>query len=399
MSFANLPTKELRDTALFKPLKVGNTTVQQRIAMAPLTRFRATNPEHIPTDVMREYYSQRSKRPGTMIITEGTFPAEYAAGYNDIPGLWSDAQAKEWAKIYKAIHDNKSFVWAQLWVLGSHSVPEVIAKNGSRNDAPTDDWYPTDELRDQAKQFGKESRAITKEQIKQYIQSYVSAAKRAIAAGADGVEVHSANGYLLNQFLDPASNKRTDEYGGSIENRARFTLEVVDAVVEAVGHDKVGVRFSPYGEFGRMTGTVDPTVIAQYAYIIGQLEQRAIDGKRLAYIHVVEPRVTDPSVEEGQAVYNGGTNDFVYSIWKGVILRAGGYAHYPDTAAHDAELGRTVIVYGRYFIANPDLPDRLEKGQPLNSYRRQYFYASTALGYTDYPTYEEAVAKGYKQQS
>ncbi|AAS54819.1 AGR329Cp [Eremothecium gossypii ATCC 10895] len=399
MSFSSLPTKELRNTALFKPLKVGNTTIQHRIALAPLTRLRTTNPEHIPTDIVREYYDQRSKRPGTLVITEGTFPSASTAGMNDVPGIWSAEQASEWAKIFKVIHDNKSFAWVQLWVLGSQNDPSVIAKNGLRNDSASDDWYPSDGVRDLAKQLNVPSRAITKDQIKEYIQIYVSAAKRAIEAGADGVEVHSANGYLLNQFLDSVSNKRTDEYGGSIENRARFTLEVLDALAEAVGPEKVGVRFSPYGTFGNMAGTVDPNTVAQYAYIAGQLEKRAAEGKRLAYIHVVEPRVTDPSVEEGQSVYNGGTNDFFYSVWKGIILRAGSYAHHLDAAVRDAELGRTVIVYGRYFISNPDLPDRLEKGLPLNNYRRELFYTNEAEGYIDYPVYEEAVAKGYKQQS
>ena len=240
---------------------------------------------------------------------------------------------------------------------------------------------------------GNKQHGITKDEIKQYIKEYVQAAKNSIAAGADGVEIHSANGYLLNQFLDPISNKRTDEYGGSIENRARFTLEVVDAVVDAIGADKVGIRLSPYGTFGSVSGGSEPTLLAQYAYVIGELERRAPEGKRLAFVHLVEPRVTNPRLDEGEGVYKDGTNDVVYSIWKGPIIRAGNYALHPEAAARDVSVDeRTLIAYGRFFIANPDLVDRLEKGLPLNEYNRELFYAMTDKGYTDYPTYEQVLA-------
>nr|4RNX_A Chain A, NADPH dehydrogenase 1 [Saccharomyces pastorianus]4RNX_B Chain B, NADPH dehydrogenase 1 [Saccharomyces pastorianus] len=241
--------------------------------------------------------------------------------------------------------------------------------------------------------------SLTKDEIKQYIKEYVQAAKNSIAAGADGVEIHSANGYLLNQFLDPHSNTRTDEYGGSIENRARFTLEVVDALVEAIGHEKVGLRLSPYGVFNSMSGGAETGIVAQYAYVAGELEKRAKAGKRLAFVHLVEPRVTNPFLTEGEGEYEGGSNDFVYSIWKGPVIRAGNFALHPEVVREEVKDKRTLIGYGRFFISNPDLVDRLEKGLPLNKYDRDTFYQMSAHGYIDYPTYEEALKLGWGTSS
>lgn len=387
----------LKNTNLFKPIKIGNTTVQHRVVMPPLTRMRAHHPGNIPNrDWAVEYYDQRSRRPGTMIISEGAFPSPQSGGYDNAPGIWSEEQIAEWKKIFAKIHENKSFVWVQLWVLGRQAFADVLARDGLRYDSASDEIYMDEDSKKRALTSGNKQHGITKDEIKQYIKEYVQAAKNSIAAGADGVEIHSANGYLLNQFLDPISNKRTDEYGGSIENRARFTLEVVDAVVDAIGADKVGIRFSPYGTFGSVSGGSDPTLLAQYAYVIGELEKRAHEGKRLAFVHLVEPRVTNPFFTEGEGVYKDGTNDFVYSIWKGPIIRAGNYALHPEAAARDVGVDeRTLIGYGRFFISNPDLVDRVEKGLPLNKYNRDLFYAMTDKGYTDYPTYDEAIKLGW----
>ncbi|SCW01008.1 LAFE_0D03048g1_1 [Lachancea fermentati] len=386
----------LKDTNLFKPIKVGNTTLEHRVVLPPLTRMRAHHPGNIPNkDWAVEYYDQRSKVPGTMVITEGSFPSPQCGGYDNAPGVWSKEQMVQWEKIFKKIHENKSFVWVQLWVLGRQAFPDTLARDGLRYDSASDDVYMDEESKKKAIECNNRLHGLTKDEIKQYIKDYVHAAKNCIEYGADGVEIHSANGYLLNQFLDPISNKRTDEYGGSIENRARFTLEVVDAIIDAIGPEKTGIRLSPYGTFGTMSGASDPDLLAQYAYVIGELEKRAKAGKRLAYLHLVEPRVTNPFFTEGEGWYKEGTNDFAYSIWKGPIIRAGNYALDPKAAETDVDKDdRTLIGYGRLFISNPDLVKRLKDGLPLNKYNRDLFYAFTDKGYVDYPTYEDAVKQG-----
>lgn len=386
----------LKDTNLFKPIKIGNTELKHRCVLPPLTRMRAHHPGNIPNkDWAVEYYNQRSSREGTMIITEGAFISAQAGGYDNAPGIWSQEQVEEWKKIFAKIHENKSFVWVQLWALGRQSYADTLARDGLRYDSASDGIYMDDEQKERAIKSNNPQHGITKDEMKQYIKEYVEGAKNSIAAGADGVEIHSANGYLLNQFLDPKSNQRTDEYGGSIENRSRFVLEVVDAVVAAIGHERVGIRFSPYGTFGTMSGGADPTLIAQYAHVIGEIEKRAKEGKRLAFIHLVEPRVTNPFLTEGQGEYNDGTNDFVYSIWKGPVIRAGNLAYHPETVKELVKDDRTLIGYGRLWIANPDIVNRIENGLPLNKYDRDTFYAMTDKGYLDYPTYEEAVKLGY----
>lgn len=386
----------LGDTNLFKPIKIGNNELLHRAVIPPLTRMRAQHPGNIPNrDWAVEYYAQRAQRPGTLIITEGTFPSPQSGGYDNAPGIWSEEQIKEWTKIFKAIHEKKSFAWVQLWVLGWAAFPDILARDGLRYDSASDNVHMNAEQEEKAKKANNPQHSITKDEIKQYVKEYVQAAKNSIAAGADGVEIHSANGYLLNQFLDPHSNNRTDEYGGYIENRARFTLEVVDAVVDAIGPEKVGLRLSPYGVFNSMSGGAETGIVAQYAYVLGELERRAKAGKRLAFVHLVEPRVTNPFLTEGEGEYNGGSNEFAYSIWKGPIIRAGNFALHPEVVREEVKDPRTLIGYGRFFISNPDLVDRLEKGLPLNKYDRDTFYKMSAEGYIDYPTYEEALKLGW----
>ncbi|CCE64447.1 hypothetical protein TPHA_0H02440 [Tetrapisispora phaffii CBS 4417] len=386
----------LGNTNLFKPMKIGNTTVKHRVVMPPLSRMRANEDHVLDKDWTIKYYDQRSKREGTMIIAEGAFPSAQCGGYAGAPGIWSAEQTAQWKKIIQKVHDNKSFMWVQLWVLGRQAPPANMASAGLRFDSPSDLPYQNEKQEAAAKEAGTVQHGITKDEIKQYVADYVNAANNAIAAGAEGVEIHCANGYLLNQFLDPKSNKRTDEYGGSIENRARFPLEVVDAVIAAIGAEKVGIRFSPYGIFGDMSGGDNPMLISQFSYIIGELERRGKEGKRIAYVHVVEPLATDFMLTEGDGILEGVTNDFVFSIWKGPIIRAGNLSLNPAIVREYVKDDRTLIAYGRYFVSNPDIVDRVEKGLPLNNYDQPHFYTMTAEGYIDYPTYDEAIKAGYK---
>lgn len=355
------------DINLFKPIQVGSFELQQRLAMAPLTRFRALG--HQPLDLHTTYYGQRSSAPGTLIITEATFISEKAGGYPNAPGIFTDEQIDAWRKVYRRVHENESRIFQQLWALGRSATKAELDKKGlpyvSASPIPTATGTP---------------RALTKEEIKEYIQDYVSAAKAAISAGADGIEIHSANGYLLDQFLHENTNQRTDEYGGSIENRARFTLEVVDAVISAIGANKVAVRFSPWSMFGGLDTGV--SVIPQFSYVIAELQKRALNGHELAYVHVVEPRVAIKDKDE--PTITTGSNNFVRDIWTGVLVRAGGYK-YEHALADTNEDDKLVVALGRLFIANPDIVKRWKEGLSLNKYERSTFYTSGEKGYTDYP--------------
>jgi len=386
---------------MFKPLKVGNTEVLHRAFMPPLTRMRAQHPGNVPTtEWAAKYYDQRSKRPGSMLITEGTFISPQAGGYDHAPGIWSDEQVAGWKKIFAKIHENKSFVWVQLWNLGRHAGIREMARDGLRYDSASDGVYMDEESEKLSLEVKNPQHGLTQDEIKQYIKEYIHAAKNSIEAGADGVEIHGAHGYLLNQFLDPLSNKRTDKYGGCIENRARFTLEVVDALIDAIGAEKIGIRLSPYHTYGTMSGSKDPCTIATFAYVIGELEKRRRDGKPLAYIHMTEPLINDnstgPITEPVVKKHEEGTNEFVFSIWKGPVLRTGELGENPTLATKLLENDRTMIGYGRYYISTPDIIDRLENGLPFNTYRYKLFYGQTEEGYTDYPTYKEAIKLGYK---
>lgn len=386
----------LRDTNLFQPTIVGKCQLEHRLVMPPLSRFRAKYPGNIPnSDLTAEYYCQRSKVPGTMIITEGVIISPQAGGYDNAPGIWSGNQIKEWKKIFKKVNDNKSFVWVQLWTLGRQAYPDTLARDNLRYDSASDEVYLDEKFHETAILAHNPQHAISKEEIQQYINDYVRAAQNSIAAGASGVEIQCANGYLLNQFLDPKTNKRNDEYGGSISNRSKFILEVVDSVSDAIGYDRVGIRFSPFGTFGNQSGAEEPLIVAQYAHIIGELEERGKEGRRLAYIHLVEPRVVNYILPEGDGGCNEVSNEFIFSIWNGKVIRAGDLALHPEVATRMTENDNTLLAYGRFWISNPDFVVRLKEGLPLNKYNRDEFYTSTDTGYTDYPCYKEALELGY----
>ncbi|KAJ7106665.1 hypothetical protein C8R44DRAFT_843125 [Mycena epipterygia] len=346
---------------LFEPLTVGTAALQHRAVLAPLTRYKAST-EH--------YYTQRANKPGTLLITEATFIAARAGGYSHIPGIWSAEQIAAWKVITKSVHAKGSFIFMQLWALGRAASPQHLT-----TEDPSFPYVSASDV--QLTGQDQPPRPLTVPEIKEYAGLYAQAAKNAIDAGCDGVEIHSANGYLLDQFLQDVSNKRTDEYGGSIENRARFVLEVVDAVVAAIGAEKTAIRFSPWSPFQDM-GMADP--LPTFSYVIAQLAARYPD---LAYIHLVEPRINGNATRDEVGVHE--TNDTLRALWAPrPVIRAGGFTR--EGAIEAAESG-DLIAFGRLYISNPDLPERLEKNIPRTAYERSTFYIigeDSPRGYTDH---------------
>ncbi|KAF5100523.1 hypothetical protein D0Z00_001251 [Geotrichum galactomycetum] len=389
---------------LFKPITVGKIVPQHRLVMAPLTRFRS--PNHVPTDLVAQYYKQRASAPGTLIISEATFITEAAGGYENVPGIYNPAQIAAWGKVAASIHEQNSFFFIQLWSLGRAADKNYLDRLGHKYVAPSaipnpgvnvkyvqkkqevEDWnkqHPEDLKPVPEEPVNPVPHALTEEEILAYIDAFVQAAKNAVAAGADGVEIHNANGYLLEQFLSESSNQRTDKWGGSVENRARFTLAVVDAVVAAIGAERTGIRLSPWRSYAQADESSSP--LEQWSYVFNELERRGREGKRLAYIHLVEPRADLGS--NPHAIYNkSGDNAAFVKLWSGSLIRAGGYKLESALAATDAD-ARLLIGVGRYFISTPDLVARWRLGREPNPYNRSTFYSPGAKGYTDYPFAEE----------
>lgn len=368
---------------LFKPIRVGATQLSNRVVMAPLTRTRAE--KHVPSDLAVEYYTQRASTAGTLLISEATYIHPSAGGHKDreglVPGIWGDASIiAGWKKVIDGIHSKGSKIYIQLWDIGRVANYDVLQKTGHDLVGPSAIAQAGDE------DGAKHVRALTIPEIKQKVQLYVEAAKNALEAGADGVEIHSANGYLPDQFIHWNSNHRTDEYGGSIENRSRFSLEIIDAVSAAIGADRVGVRFSPWTTFQDMEVNEEKS-LPQFKYLFEQLENRAKENEknRLSYIHVIEPRadgIHDATPKSWQS------NDPFRKIWTGDLIRAGGYNR--ETAIETAqEDDKTLIGFGRYFIANPDFVYRLENDLPLTHWDRPSFYTPGPHGYTDYPFFKK----------
>ncbi|KAH7329554.1 hypothetical protein B0I35DRAFT_386493 [Stachybotrys elegans] len=359
----------MSDSRLFKPLQIGNNTLQHRVVMAPLTRFRVQDHTHVPLPFVKEYYAQRASTPGTLLITEATFISKAAGGYSNAPGIWSSEQIEAWKEVTSAVHAKGSFIWLQLWAHGRAAGKDVAEAEGFTVKAPSAIPMGPGEVVPEE---------MSHEDIQTFIGYYAQAAKNSIEAGFDGVEIHGANGYLIDQFVRDGSNQRTDEYGGSVENRSRFALEVTKAVVDAVGADKVGIRLSPFNPYQGMSAT-DP--VGQFGHLIKELSKF-----KLAYLHFVESlyneRAEDPE-----------TSDFALEAWGNTspILLASGFT--PAKAKEIVENHKDkdiAIVFGRHFLANPDLPFRISKDLALNEYNRDTFYLiGKPEGYTDYPFSQE----------
>jgi NADPH2 dehydrogenase len=360
------------NSRLFQPLKVGNATLKNRVAMAPLTRFRADD-DHVPLPMVAEYYAQRASVPGTLLVTEATFIHPQNGGYANAPGIYNQAQIDAWRKVTDAVHQKGSYIFLQLWALGRVADPKVAEKEGititSSSPIPLSSEYPV-------------PKELTVEEIKETVGRYAQAAKNAIAAGFDGVEIHGANGYLIDQFNQDKVNQRTDQYGGSVENRSRFAVEVTEAVVAAVGAERTGIRLSPFSEF---QGMKMENPVPQFSDLTTKLNKFG-----LAYLHLVESRISgNADTEQSDRL-----NPFI-DIWNGPVLIAGGFK--PDSSKRlvDEEFPTKdiVVVFGRYFISTPDIVFRLKKGIELNRYNRDTFYnAKSEVGYLDYPFSQEFLA-------
>ncbi|KAA1472904.1 FMN-linked oxidoreductase [Dentipellis sp. KUC8613] len=356
---------------LFQPILVGDLTLPHRIALAPLTRMRNTA-AYVPTELTRKYYERAAKgAEGGLLITEATSIAAKAGGMPNIPGIWSEEQIAAWKEIVTAVHAEGAPIYLQLWAMGRAASPDLLAAEGHEY-VSSSPW---------TNQQGQTPRELTIPEIKEYVQLYATAARNAVErAGFDGVEIHGANGFLIHQFLVEKSNFRADEYGGSIEKRARFGLEVVKAVTEVVGQKKTAIRLSPFlNMFDWEWDNPKPT----YTYFVEQLRDQFPD---LAYIHSVEPRTSpfdDTFTKLDDSVGSG--NDFLRNVWSPrPFVIAGGYG--PETAKFDADkYEHDIIALGRHYIANPDLPRRIRENLPLNKYDRPTFYAQSAEGYIDYP--------------
>ncbi|KAA1472760.1 FMN-linked oxidoreductase [Dentipellis sp. KUC8613] len=337
-----------------------------------MTRCRASA-DHVLMDMAVEYYTQRASTPGTLLITEACIVHPKAGGFAHAPGIYNEEQIAAWKKVVDAVHARGSYIVLQLWGVGRAASPELLAAEGGY-DLVAASPIP----------FSNSSnipRALTIQEIKEYPDMFASAARTAIyKAGFDGAEIHGANGYLLDEFLQDVTNTREDEYGGSVENRCRFTLEVVGAVAAAVGQERTATRCSPFSPYLEM-GMKDP--YPTFTHLVTRLRDLY---PSLMYLHFIEPRMDgSDDVFAAMTPEIGSANDFARRIWAPrPFVSAGGFTR--ETALHVAEKYGDVIVFGRHFVSNPDLVRRVKEGLPCNKYDRKTFYApETPVGYIDYP--------------
>ena len=363
-------------TSLFEPTHAGDIALANRIAMAPLTRNRA--PDAIPTELTATYYAQRAT--AGLIISEATAISPEGQGYADVPGLYGTEQLDGWKKVTRAVHEAGGKIVVQLWHVGrishtslqpGHAKP--VAPSAIRAHAKTvllKDGVPT--FTDTS-----EPRALDAEELPRIVQDYRHAARNAIAAGFDGVEIHAANGYLIDQFLKTGANQRTDDYGGSIKNRARLLLEVTRAIVDEIGGGRTGIRLSPVTPANDIVDENPPPL---FDYVVRELGKLG-----LAYVHVIEGATGGPrELPDRPFDYAELRNAYRAAGGKGAWMVNNGY----DRALAEAALanGADIVAFGRPFISNPDLVERLKQNAPLNELNRDTLYGGGAKGYTDYPT-------------
>jgi N-ethylmaleimide reductase len=364
---------------LFTPAQIGRITLNHRVVMPPMSRLRAQPGTGIPSDLMLEYYSQRAS-DGGLILTEATAIAASARGYYHAPGLYTDEHVAGWKRITAAVHAKGAYMFTQLWHAGRTTHISITGSQPVTASVDPTYWADPSIVVDTPDGLLQTSphRALETAEITDILEQYRAAAHNAKKAGFDGVELMAANGHLIDQFLQDNTNKRTDQYGGSIENRARLLVEGVQTLAEVWGADRVGVRLAPCGTFNGM-GDSNPRALFRYV-------AERLDGFGLAYLHLIEPRVKGgETISEAQAPI---VTQELSKIFQGRVIAAGGFN--PDTAEASVANGdASLIAFGRLFIANPDLPKRIERDLPLNPYDRSTFYGYDGRGYTDYPTYEK----------
>jgi len=353
---------------LFSPVQVGPYALANRIVMAPMTRSRA-GPGNVPTAMNATYYAQRAS--AGLIVSEGTQISPQGVGYPGTPGIHSAEQIAGWARVTDAVHGNGGRIFLQLWHVGRISHP-TLQPDGALPVAPSA-IRPEGKLWTGAGMLPFETpRALATDEIPGIVESFRAGAANALAAGFDGVEIHAANGYLIDQFLRDKTNRRTDRYGGSIENRARLAIEVTEAVAGVWGADRVGIRFSPTHPFNDMA---DSNPAATFGHVAAQLSSLG-----LGYLHIVEPAPTDP-------IPAGPHPDvrLFRPLWRGPLIANRGY----DRARGDALLAEgaaDLVSFASLYLANPDLPERLAHDGPFTPPDRKTFYGGGEAGYTDYPT-------------
>nr|XP_043624336.1 12-oxophytodienoate reductase 1-like [Erigeron canadensis] len=349
---------------LLTPYTMGKFQLSHRVVLAPLTRERSYGNVPQPHAVL--YYSQRTTKGG-FLITEATGISDTSMGSTYTPGIWTKEQVEAWKPIVDVVHAKGGIIFCQLWHVGRQSHTK-FQPNGQAPVSSTDKGLPYET-------FTPPRRLMT-EEIPLVVNDYRLAARNAIEAGFDGVEIHAAHGYLLDQFLKDAVNDRTDKYGGSLENRCRFTLEVVDAIAKEIGGDKVGIRLSPFADYMQSSDS-NPVALGVYM-------AESLNAYNIAYCHMVEPRMKDVviTVESPDSLLP------MRKAFKGTFMSAGGYG-LEDGNKAIAENRTDLVAYGRLFLANPDLPKRFELNAPLNNYDRATFFTSdSVVGYTDYPFLE-----------
>ncbi len=352
---------------LLTPYILGPTKLKNHVVMAPMTRSRAV--KNVPNELMATYYSQRAG--AGLIITEGISPSPNGLGYSRMPGIFSKEQVEGWKPVTRAVHRKEGKIFAQLMHAGrvghSSNLPKAARILGpSAVTIPGQIWTDTDGMQP----YGEASE-MTLSEIAEVKREFVQAARNAKAAGFDGIELHGANGYLLEQFLSPHSNRRTDQYGGSIQNRTRLVLEIAREVSDEIGKERTGIRLSPYGLYNDMPHYAE--IEATYTYLIRELDRIGV-----VYVHLIDTEGSLP-LELKQSIR---------SVFNNTLILSGGYTH--TKAADDLESGLgDLIAFGKPFIANPDFVERLHKRLPLNiKLDASTFFTPGPKGFTDYPVFE-----------
>jgi N-ethylmaleimide reductase len=357
-------------STLFTPVRIGGFDLDHRVVLAPLTRMRSEMPGNVPGAAMIEYYSQRAS-PGGLLIMEATFVSRQGNGGYASPGIEDEAQVAGWRRVVDAVRVRGATMMLQLWHVGRASHTSLQPAGGPPV-APSAIGSSAGSLIECGPAKASPARALDIEEIAGVVAEYRMAAGQAKRAGFDGIEIHAANGYLIDQFLQDGSNHRSDAYGGSIENRARLLIEVVEAVKQVWGADRIGVRIGPSNSFNDM---YDSNPVALFSHVA-----RALAAQGIAYLHVIEPRVVGHNEVGDQTPIAAA---LLKPIFRGPVIAAGGFDGASAAAivkAGDADL----VAFGRHFIANPDLPRRLREQLPLNAYDRDTFYYGGARGYADY---------------